>query len=388
MTRTESRFRTVLIWWLVVGVCFVSIPLTQEASAATAITVKLPTVTAEAVYSFDATADIELVSKNADERRSPASTTKIVSAIVVVDNIGDLVQQVTIEAGDIAPLAPDESRLGVQVGDVLTVRQLLEGMMLQSGSDATYAAARVVGTQLLGGDDGDPVKAFISEMNATVKRLKLKNTRFMNPTGIDENKQYSSAYDLAQLAKYALSNTVIEEIVAQSTIQTVIEGPNRREVTLTNTNALLDGGAIHGVKTGSTSEAGACLVLAKWENDTNRVITVVLGSALSYDDQGFISEDKRWDDTEAILGAVEAGVRWISPADERVVPGLVRELAAWQVALKTETSIVVPADDVKALQYLLQLGPGGEANSEVGRVLFFIGSEQIAQVPVYQMPIA
>jgi serine-type D-Ala-D-Ala carboxypeptidase (penicillin-binding protein 5/6) len=388
MTATDSRLRTVFNWCVVIAIVLVALPDARSASAAIAFNVSLPDVTAAAVYSIDATAGVELMAKDADERRSPASTTKIASAIVVVDNIDDLNQQVTIEQSDIAPLASDESRVGLQSGDVLTIRQLLEGMLVQSGSDATYAAARVTGTILLGGDGGDPIEAFIEEMNAVVKQLKLKNTRFMNPVGIDQERHYSSAHDLARLAEYALDSPVIAEIVAQSSIPTVIEGPNRREVTLQNTNTMLDGGAIHGVKTGSTTEAGACLILAKWENGTNRVITVVLGSRLSYDDQGYISDDKRWDDTEAILGAIESDVRWISPSDEKDVPGLIQELAAWQVALKNETSIVVPADEVKALRYLLQLGPAGDANTEVGRVLFFVGSEQIAQVPVYQTPIS
>lgn len=388
MTSTISRFRAVFNCFVVVGLVVITVPGSRSASAAAAFTIAIPDITAAAVYSIDTTAGVELMSKNADERRSPASTTKIVSAIVVVDNIDDLDQQVTIEESDIAPLAPDESRVGLQPGDIMTVRQLLEGMLIQSGADATYAAARVTGTALLGDGGGNPVDAFIDEMNAVVKNLKLKNTRFMNPAGMDQSKHYSSARDLARLAEYALENPVIAEIVAQSSVQTVIEGPNRREVTLQNTNEMLDGGAIHGVKTGSTTDAGACLVLAKWENGTNRVITVVLGSSLAYDDQGFISEDKRWDDTEAILAAIEDDVRWISPADDKVVPGLVQELAAWQVALKTDTSIVVPADEVKELKYLLQLGPAAEANTEVGRVLFFVGSEQIAQVPVYQTPIS
>ena len=101
----------------------------------------------------------------------------------------------------------------------------------------------------------------------------------------------------------------------------MIEGPNRREVTLDNTNDLLDGDAIHGVKTGTTGEAGACLILAKWERGTNQVVTVVLGSEITYDLEGFVAEDKRWDDTNAVLRAVEQDVRWVLPSDPDDVPG-------------------------------------------------------------------
>ena len=349
-----------------------------------------PRVTAKAVYAIDLTAGVELLANNADDRRSPASTTKVAAAIVVVDNVADLDQPVTIEESDLARVAPDESQLGLQIGDVLTVRQLLQGMLILSGADTTYAAARITGKNLqdAGAPENDPVAAFIDAMNALVKTLKLKNSHFMNPVGIDQEDHYSSARDLARLAQEALARPVLAEIVGQPSVQTVIEGPNRREVTLENTNDLLDGDAIHGVKTGTTGEAGACLILAKWERGTNQVVTVVLGSEIIYDDDGSVAEDKRWDDTNAVLRAVERNVRWVLPSDPEDVPGLRDEMAAWQVVLKNETSIVVPADRVSSLRYLLQLGPAGKPNTQVGHVVFFVGSEKIAEMPVYQAPVS
>ena len=118
------------------------------------------------------------------------------------------------------------------------------------------------------------------------------------------------------------------------------------------------------------------------------IVTVVLGSALSYDDEGFIAEDKRWDDTNAVLNAIERHVRWVSPADPEEIPGLRDELTAWQVTLKDETAIVVPAAQLASLRYLLQLGPAGQPNAEVGHVVFFIGSTKIAEMPVFQVPVS
>jgi D-alanyl-D-alanine carboxypeptidase (penicillin-binding protein 5/6) len=347
-------------------------------------------VTAKAIYAIDVTSGVELLADHADDRRPPASTTKIASAIVVVDNVTDLNQQVTIEDGDVAPLAADESRVGLQVGDILTVRQLLDGMLVQSGSDATYAAARFTGKLLIAAGAGqtDPIGAFVAAMNGLVASLKLQNTHFTNPVGIDKDGHYSSARDLARLGQEALARPVLADIVAQQSVQTTIDGPNRREVTLQNTNELLDGGAISGIKTGSTPGAGACLILAKREHGTNLVVTVVLGSTLSYDGQGFIAEDKRWDDTRAVLKTIEQHVRWVSPDNPKDVPGLHDEMAAWQVALKDATAIVVPTDRIASLRYLLQLGPAGKPNTQVGRVVFFVGSEKIAELPVFQAPVS
>lgn len=390
MTAAWARTRAFAVWCvLVLLVAGMSDPA-STVSASPVIQIDAPTVTAKAVYAIDITAGVELLADNADERRSPASTTKVAAAIVVVDNVTNLDQQVTIEDADLAPVAPDESQLGLQIGDVLTVRQLLEGMLIQSGADTTYAAARITGgiLQQAGASERDPVAAFIGAMNEVVKTLKLKNTHFVNPVGIDEEDHYSSARDLARLAEEALTRPVLAEIMGQSSVQTVIEGPNRREVTLTNTNELLDGDAVHGVKTGTTGEAGACLILAKWERGTNQIVTVVLGSEITYDDEGFIAEDKRWDDTNAVLRAVEQNVRWVLPSDPEDVPGLREEMAAWQVMLKNETSIVVPTERVSALRYLLQLGPAGKANTQVGHVVFFVGSEKIAELPVFQAPVS
>ena len=95
------------------------------------------------------------------------------------------------------------------MGDVMTVRQLLEGMLILSGADTTYAAARITGTSLqdAGAPEDDPVAAFIEAMNGLTKTLKLKNTHFMNPVGIDQEDHYSSARDLARLAQEASCKT-------------------------------------------------------------------------------------------------------------------------------------------------------------------------------------
>jgi D-alanyl-D-alanine carboxypeptidase len=387
----SKKYASACVAWCV-GICLVisSSLWVGTASASEALQIRTPKVTAAAIYAIDTTAGVELLAHHADDRRSPASTTKVATAIVVVDNVPDLDQPVTIVDADLARLASDESRMGLQVGDILTVRQLLDGVLVQSGADATYAAARVTGTLLLSAkaQEGDPIGAFVEAMNGLVAELGLQNTHFTNPVGIDDEDQYSSARDLAYLAQEAFNRPVLADIVGQRSVPTIIDGPNRREVTLENTNDLLDGGAIHGVKTGSTSTAGACLILGKWEHGTNRVVTVVLGSDLSYDDEGFIAEDKRWDDTNAVLRAIEREVRWVAPDDPDEVPGLRDELAAWQVALKSKTAIVVPTEGVSKLRYLLQLGPAGGPNTQVGHVLFFVGSEKIAEMPVFQSPVS
>jgi D-alanyl-D-alanine carboxypeptidase (penicillin-binding protein 5/6) len=360
-------------------------PFARPVAASSNLTVDPPEITAQAVYSIDVTAGVELYALNADERRAPASITKLVTAMVLVNEMPDLSQQVEILDEDVSRLAAGESNMGLQAGDLVTLQDLLDGILIQSGSEAAFAAERIVGEQLLadGASADNAGDAFIAAMNQIVADLGLQNTHFVNPDGIDERDHYSSARDLAILSEKALEDPAIAGSVDKSSLQVFIDGPNPRDVTLQNTNQLL-GDTIHGVKTGSTDEAGACVSLASTVHGTNQVITVVLGSDLQYDEQGFITVDKRWDDANAILAAVNSDLAWLDPANPDEVPGLSDELAAWQVKLDDDSAIVVQRSDRRKITYSLQIGPAAAQNSQVGNVLFFIGSEKVAEKPVFQ----
>lgn len=341
-----------------------------------------PNVTAKAVFSIDVSANTVLMAKNADEELPPASTTKIVTALVVVNNV-NLDDQITIDPAD--TVQDGESSMLVQAGDVLTVNQLLFGMMLPSGNDAARSLARYVGGVLLQkeGGNGDPIARFVRAMNDEVASLGLKHTHFTNPDGLEEKGLYSSARDLASLAVVLLQNEELAKIVDTGSID--ITSETGIVYNLVNTNEMLTDGTegVHGVKTGGTSEAGACLVLATWKKGENHIITVVLGSGIAYDDQGYVvpGSDKRYDDAKAILTAIDNSYDWLDPN----VTGLGDELAAWQVSLSNKAKVVVRKSQEQPLRYLLQLGPAGKPNAQVGQVLFFVGSEQVAVRPVVQL---
>jgi D-alanyl-D-alanine carboxypeptidase (penicillin-binding protein 5/6) len=342
----------------------------------------VPDVTAKAVFSIDVSANTVLMAKNADEELPPASTTKIVTALVVVNNV-NLDDQITIDPND--TVQDGESSMFVQAGDVLTVNQLLFGMMLPSGNDAARSLARYVGGVLLQkeGGAGDPIARFVQAMNDEVASLGLKHTHFTNPDGLEEKGLYSSARDLATLATALLQNDALAKIVDTPSID--ITSQTGVVYNLLNTNEMLTDGTegVHGVKTGGTSEAGACLVLATWSKGENHIITVVLGSGIAYDDQGYVvpGSDKRYDDARAILTAIDNTYEWLDPD----VAGLSDELAAWQVSLSNKAKVVVRKDKAQPLRYLLKLGPAGKPNAQVGQVLFFVGSEQVAARPVVQL---
>ncbi len=207
---------------------------------------------------------------DADSRQLIASTTKIMTAIVVIEAC-DLDEEVTImpEAVGI-----EGSSMYLKRGEALTIYELLLGMMLHSGNDAAVALALHC--------DGS-VEAFAERMNTMAERLGLTQSHFANPNGLDDEQNYASARDLAALAAYALENDTFREIV--STKSATAGGRS-----LTNHNKLLwrVDGAI-GVKTGYTRSAGRILVGAA-ERDGRRLVSVTINAPNDWSDHAEMLE--------------------------------------------------------------------------------------------------
>lgn len=204
-----------------------------------------------------------LYSKNMDMQLANASTTKIITAITVLENCENLDEVITIN--DMA-VGIEGTSIYLRKNEEVKVRDLLYGLMLRSGNDSACALAYHVGGSL---------ENFVGMMNDLVRKLDLKNSHFMNPHGLDQEGHYTSAYDLAVLTAYALNNPIFKEIV--STKQHVIPQTNMSETRyLTNKNKLLNSltGCV-GVKTGYTNKAGRCLVSA-CEREGMTLVCVVL----------------------------------------------------------------------------------------------------------------
>lgn len=360
-------------------------PISAE-DAAPNTTIQPPDVTAKSVYSYDATSDVELYAKNADARLPIASTVKIMTALVVMKHV-PLDEQVQVIQADQVPDPNVYSNMGLQAGDTLTVKQLLEGLFIVSGSDAANALARYVGGKVGGDTDQTAaMSAFIREMNQTALDMGLTNTRFTNPNGDDEDNSYSSAHDLAIMAGQLLQDPDIIAIMQEPTLQVTSVGPEHRTYFAgANTNQLLGQYGVVAGKTGSTPNAGACLVIGRDVNGgANLVITVVLGSHLEYDANARIVEnqDKRWSDMAVILSAMDKDYRWVSPQEDGVMPGLADQMAVWQVGMKDPPMIPVPYDSKNAIRYQLVLVPA-DGTKQAGEVLIYFGKDRVGQLPVF-----
>ena len=199
---------------------------------------------------------------NKDVKLPMASTTKIITAIVTLENCDDLDKLITVADESVGI---EGTSIYLRKNEQISIRNLLYGLILASGNDAATALAYEIG--------GSEEK-FVEMMNDFVKRLGLTNTQLKNPHGLDADGHYTSAYDLAAITNYALNNETFLEIVSTKT-KVLNEGePNVRY--LRNKNKLLfsEEGCI-GVKTGFTDNAGRCLVNA-CERNGMRVVSVVL----------------------------------------------------------------------------------------------------------------
>ncbi|WUJ19607.1 D-alanyl-D-alanine carboxypeptidase [Streptomyces sp. NBC_00390] len=250
------------------------------AGQAQAVTPPTPTIAAQGGYVMNNGTGTTLFKKAADTRRSTGSTTKIMTAKVVLAQPNlNLDAKVTIQmAYSDYIVSKNASSARLIVGDKVTVRQLLYGLMLPSGCDAAYALADKFGT---GTTRAARVKSFIGKMNKAAADLGLQNTHFDSFDGIGNGANYSTPRDLTKIASSAMKNSTFRTIVKTKsyTAKTVTKtGGTRTMGTWTNTNTLLGtySGAI-GVKTGSGPEAKYCLVFAATRN-SKTVIGTVLAS--------------------------------------------------------------------------------------------------------------
>jgi D-alanyl-D-alanine carboxypeptidase (penicillin-binding protein 5/6) len=251
--------------------------------AAPAGAVTTPTIAAKGGYVMNNGTATTLYTKAADTRRSTGSTTKIMTAKVVLAQSNlNLDAKVTIQkAYSDYVVANNASQAHLIVGDKVTVRQLLYGLMLPSGCDAAYALADKYGS---GTTRAARVKSFIGKMNAAATSLHLTNTHFDSFDGIGNGSNYSTPRDLTKIASSAMKNTTFQTVVKTKsyTAKTITStGSTRTMAAWTNTNGLLSSysGAI-GVKTGSGPEAGYCLVFAATRNGKTVIGTVLSSTSI------------------------------------------------------------------------------------------------------------
>lgn len=241
-----------------------------------------------------------LYQKKGTDKIAPASTAKMITALTVLDYCSpDDEMRVGAE---IEMMHDDSTRAWLMQGDTVTVRQLLIALMLPSGNDAAYTLAVNTGKRIAG-DNGlsntQSIDVFMDKVNKKAKSLGAENSNFVVPDGYDVDGQYTTAYDLAIIAKACLDDPYISEIVAS--YSSYEKWPNGREVTYKNTNELLNPNSqyyrpeVIGLKTGTSSLGGACIISAALISG-NTYICAVMGS----------TENDRFQDSIDIIEAIKS----------------------------------------------------------------------------------
>ncbi len=232
---------------------------------------------------YDATNNKTLYSKNAEEQCYPASTTKLITALVTLQYAND--STVFTVGDEIRLIDPESSRAFLRIGNRLNLQMLLEALMLPSGNDAAYVAATHVG-RMIAGNEGLSAQAaiakFCEKMNEVAKSIGAKNTHFVNPDGMHNANHYTTAADMLLICKAAMENPTLAAVMSEEKVtRTFLSGEtgatwyNTNYLLRTDTRYLYEGAI--GLKTGHTDEAGYCLTAAA-ERDGVKLIAVLMNA--------------------------------------------------------------------------------------------------------------
>lgn len=229
-------------------------------------------INASAALLIDNRTNKILYSKNENEKLFPASTTKIITAILVIENYS-LDEKVTASYDAIMNIPQGYATANIQVGEELTIKQLLDMLLVHSANDAANVLAEYA---------GGSIDSFVAMMNTKINELGLTDTHFTNPYGLQDDNHFSTAHDLAVMMQYCLKNNTFKQLSGQASC--AIPATNKSEPRkYASTNELLIAGNVNyspyviSGKTGFTSKAGGCLVSMAYHNDLE-LIGVILNS--------------------------------------------------------------------------------------------------------------
>lgn len=307
-----------------------------------------------------------LAASNADEKLPMASTTKIVTAITVIEKEDELDRVISVPA---SAVGIEGSSIYLQAGERLSLRQLLYGLMLRSGNDCAVALALSV---------SGSIEAFADEMNRTALKAGATNSNFVNPHGLHDKKHYTTARDLAIISAYAMKNATFREIVSTKRIVIPWQGHDcdRELINKNKILSTLEGG--DGIKTGYTSTAGRCLVASATRNGMN-VIAVVLNCVPMFEscreliDQAF-TDYRNIDISEKIEDEVFASV---NNGKQKYVGLSVNEPIFYPLANNEENELKIETEGIVAMNAPVKKG------KQNGKIKIYLKNRLLFEAKLY-----
>ena len=253
----------------------------------------------KAAIVYDLTSDTLVFAQDIDETLYPASLTKVMTCLLTIEMEPDLDQMVTVTSECLKGMEPGGSNIALKVGEEISVRDLLYGLMVKSGNDAASTLAV---------HNSGSIEAFVEVMNARARELGCTGTNFMNPHGLHHDDHYTTARDLAKILKAAMQYPLFEEIFTTKEYTAAATNLSEaREMKTTNFLIRSNGypnvvdSRVLGGKTGNTSKAGRCLCTLA-EKDGMRLLTVVLGAKATYSADGYsFQRYGNFEETSALL---------------------------------------------------------------------------------------
>jgi D-alanyl-D-alanine carboxypeptidase (penicillin-binding protein 5/6) len=351
--------------------------------------VSLP-LQSEAVILIEEGTGKVLYEKNSNQKMYPASTTKVLTALIALEN-SDLNEVIKV-GNEVYQVPLDASKAGHNPGDEITLKDLVTSLLLPSGNDSAFVIASHIAKKGTGNENLDinsAITQFANIMNERAKEIGVTNSNFVNPHGYHNENHYTTAYDLALITREAFKNPVFREIVKQPSANIGSEStPNQQKLSFRNRNLLLDSrntGTYYpyatGVKTGFTDEAGECLVASATKDNLN-FIAVLLNTPV----------DARWNEAKTLFDYGFENFQFHQVAKKGDTIGKVyvdkhspKGPSELEVLIKEEFTGLFNKDDISRIQKTISwkqdplVAPITEGQN-VGEVTFTLDGEVLSKV--------
>jgi serine-type D-Ala-D-Ala carboxypeptidase (penicillin-binding protein 5/6) len=356
---------------LVLGSCEWGQAAAQEKPAGERTAPKTPKLDAKSWVLVDADTGIYLAGKNPDKRLPIASTTNVMTALVVLDRRVDLDEEVTVSNQAERFVGSVYSNVGLISGERLSVRELLQAALIPSGTDAVYALAEHLG----GGGGKAGVENFVDEMNHKASEMGLKNTHFEDPAGLDSPEHYSSARDMAEIARAAMRYPEFRDIV--ETEEATISTQDREIELFTTNNLLYTYEPATGVKTGTSPEAGPSLIASAKEGDESYIAVLLDANGDQY---RFSAAQKALEfgfadyEREALISEGKVYEKVGLPYRREELVGL--------VAAKDVPGLVGPGLEVERRTTTDEPPPEARAGEELGTIEVLVDGKSVGSAPL------
>ena len=313
-----------------------------------------------------------LYGKNENEKLYPASTTKILTAIIAIEHY-NLTDKITANKSAITAIPSGYSNAAIQPGESLTVEELLQLFLIHSANEVGYIFAE---------DISGSIDNFANLMNKKAIEIGCKNTHFTNPSGIHDVEHYSTAYDMALIAQYCMKNTTFRNIVSMTSC--IIQPTDKYEKRyFKNTNDLLDSKSKYyyenaiGIKTGFTTQAKNCLIAGS-KKDNMELITVALGAEATAD-----GRSGRYVDTINLFnyGFENYKIQKINTANTEIqnltIENATKDTKNLPLLLKDDMYALIPTNiDLSTLKYDIEINSNISApiteNDVLGKITYII----------------